>query len=83
MSPRWPAASRIGAVRLRCTGYGAGAGAPGADERDLEFGTAAVNALAIAAGASIVRVHDVSAAVPAVRMAAAMSGRDQRFKHNA
>jgi len=67
-----------------CAGaVGAGAGAPGADERDLEFGTAAVNALAIAAGASIVRVHDVSAAVPAVRMAAAMSGRDQRFKHNA
>jgi dihydropteroate synthase len=57
--------------------------ATSAGERDLEFGTAAANALAIAAGASIVRVHDVGAAVAAVRMAAAMSGRDQRFKHNA
>ena len=52
-------------------------------ERDLEFGTAAVNALAIAAGASIVRVHDVGAAAAVVRMAAAMAGRDQRFKRNA
>ncbi|HEY6298969.1 MAG TPA: dihydropteroate synthase [Candidatus Binatus sp.] len=52
-------------------------------ERDLEFGTAAANALAIAAGASIVRAHDVSAAVAAVRMAAAMTGRDQRFRRNA
>jgi dihydropteroate synthase len=51
--------------------------------RDLEFGTAAANALAIAAGASIVRAHDVSAAVAAVRMAAAMTGRDQRFRRNA
>jgi dihydropteroate synthase len=59
------------------------AGATGAGERALEFGTAAVNALAIAAGASIVRVHDVGAAVAAVRMAAAMSGRDQRFRRNA
>jgi len=73
----------VGASRKTFVARIAGAGAPGADERDLEFGTAAVNALAIAAGASIVRVHDVSAAVPAVRMAAAMSGRDQRFKHNA
>ncbi len=55
----------------------------GAIERDLEFGTAAANALAIAAGASIVRVHDVGAGVAAVRMAAAMSGRDQRFRHHA
>jgi dihydropteroate synthase len=52
-------------------------------ERDLEFGTAAANALAIAAGASIVRAHDVSAAVAVVRMAAAMTGRDQRFRRNA
>ena len=59
------------------------AGATGAGERAREFGTAAVNALAIAAGASIVRVHDVGAAVAAVRMAAAMSGRDQRFRRNA
>ena len=55
----------------------------GAGEADLEFGTAAANALAIAAGASIVRVHDVGAAGAAVRMAAAMAGRDQRFRHNA
>jgi dihydropteroate synthase len=55
----------------------------GTIERDLEFGTAAANALAIAAGASIVRVHDVGAGVAAVRMAAAMSGRDQRFRRNA
>ena len=45
----------------------------GAGERELEFGTAAVNAVAIANGASIVRVHDVGAAVAAVRMAAAMA----------
>jgi dihydropteroate synthase len=55
----------------------------GAPERDLEFGTAAANALAIAGGASIVRVHDVGAGVAAMRMAAAMSGRDQRFRRNA
>src|SRR5271170_5875022 len=55
----------------------------GAGEADLEFGTAAANALAIAAGASIVRVHHVGAAVATVRMAAAMAGRDQRFRHNA
>jgi dihydropteroate synthase len=48
---------------------------------ELEFGTAAANALSVAAGASIVRVHDVGAGVAAVRMAAAMTGRDQRFKH--
>jgi dihydropteroate synthase len=55
----------------------------GASERDLEFGTAAANALAVSAGASLVRVHDVGAGVAAVRMAGAMSGRDQRFRHNA
>jgi dihydropteroate synthase len=59
------------------------ASATGADERDLEFGTAAANALAIASGASMVRVHDVSAGVAVVRMAAAMSGRDRRFRRNA
>jgi dihydropteroate synthase len=42
-----------------------------------------VSALAVAAGASLVRVHDVSAGVAAVRMAAAMSGRDRRFRRNA
>ncbi|MFZ0679021.1 dihydropteroate synthase, partial [Candidatus Binatus sp.] len=57
--------------------------AAGANELDLEYGSAAANALAIAAGASIVRVHDVGAAVAAVRMAAAMSGRDHRFRRNA
>ena len=55
----------------------------GAGAQELEYGTAAANALAIAAGASMVRVHDVGAAVAAVRMAAAMTGRDQRFKRNA
>jgi dihydropteroate synthase len=55
----------------------------GAIERDLEFGTAAANALAIAAGASIVRVHDVGAGVAAVRMAAAMLERDRRFRRDA
>src|SRR5271167_2219125 len=45
----------------------------GATERDLEFGTAAVNALALAAGASMVRVHDTGAGVAVVRMAAAMA----------
>jgi len=55
----------------------------GSGERDLEFGSAAANALAIAAGASIVRVHDVGAAVAIVRMAAAIAGRDQRFRRDA
>jgi dihydropteroate synthase len=55
----------------------------GSSEHRLDYGTVAANALAIAAGASIVRAHDVGAAVAAVRMAAAMSGRDQRFRRNA
>jgi dihydropteroate synthase len=55
----------------------------GASELDLEFGTAAANAIAIASGASIVRVHDVGAGVAAVRMAAAIAGRDRRFKSDA
>ncbi len=55
----------------------------GASERELELGTAAVNALAIASGVSIVRVHDVSAAVSVVRMAAASAGRDRRFRRDA
>ncbi len=55
----------------------------GAGERELEFGTAAANALAVAAGASIVRVHDAGAAAAVVRMAAAMAGRDRRFRRNA
>jgi len=40
--------------------------------RAIAFGTAAVDALAIAAGASVVRVHDPEAARAAVRIAAAM-----------
>ena len=55
----------------------------GATEAELEFGTAAANALAIVAGASLVRVHDVGATVAVVRMAAAMAGRDQKFRHHA
>ncbi len=38
----------------------------------IEFGTAAADAIAIAAGASIVRVHDPGAARAVVRMAAAI-----------
>ena len=52
-------------------------------EHELEFGTAAVNAVAIVNGASIVRVHDPGAAASVVRMAAALAGRDRRFKHDA
>ena len=51
----------------------------GAGEQQLEVGTAAANAIAIAAGASIVRVHDVGAGVAAVRMAAAIAGRAAVF----
>jgi dihydropteroate synthase len=74
----------VGASRKTFVSRIAGIAATGGvGDRELEFGTAAANALAVAAGASIVRVHDVGAAVAAVRMAAAMSGRDQRFKRNA
>ncbi len=55
----------------------------GAGERELEFGTAAVNAVAIVNGASIVRVHDAAAAAAVVRMAAAMAGRDRGFRRDA
>ena len=55
----------------------------GAGQRELEFGSAAANALAIAAGASIVRVHDVGAGVAAMRMAAAIGKEDRRFTHDA
>jgi dihydropteroate synthase len=57
--------------------------AAGAGQRELELGTAAVNAVAIVNGASIVRVHDVGAAASVVRMAAAMAGRDRRFRRDA
>lgn len=50
----------------------------GASERDIEFGTAAADALAVAAGASIVRVHDPGAARAVVRMAAAIRARRPR-----
>lgn len=68
----------IGASRKTFVGRIAGKG-----ERELEFGSAAVNALAIANGASIVRVHDVGAAVSVVRMAAAMRAQDRRFRRDA
>jgi dihydropteroate synthase len=55
----------------------------GAGEHELEFGTAAANAIAIAEGASIVRVHDVGAGLAALRMSAAIAGRDRRFNSNA
>jgi len=55
----------------------------GTSERELEFGTAAINAIAIVNGASIVRVHDPGAAVSVVRIAAAMAGRDRRFRQDA
>jgi dihydropteroate synthase len=56
----------IGASRKRFVRRIAGGG-----ESDLLFGTAAINALAIAAGASIIRVHDPVPAVAVMRMAAA------------
>jgi dihydropteroate synthase len=45
----------------------------GGNVSDLSFGNAAVNALAIAAGASIIRVHDPGPALAAVRMAVAIA----------
>jgi dihydropteroate synthase len=56
-------ASRKGFVR-RISGGGAS---------DVMFGTAAVNALAIAAGASIIRVHDPAPAMAVMRMGAAIA----------
>jgi dihydropteroate synthase len=46
----------------------------GDSPREIEFGTAVADALAVVAGASIVRVHDPGAARAAVRMAAVMRG---------
>jgi dihydropteroate synthase len=46
----------------------------GSSAREIEFGTAAADALAVAAGASIVRVHDPAAARAAVTIAAAVAG---------
>jgi dihydropteroate synthase len=48
----------------------------GADPAASESATAAVSAIAIAAGVAIVRVHDVSSAVAAVKMAAAIEFSD-------
>ena len=45
----------------------------GGSEDDLSFGNAAVNALAIAAGASIIRVHDPGPAAAVVKMAVAIA----------
>jgi dihydropteroate synthase len=45
----------------------------GATEADQLFGTAAVNVLAVASGASIIRVHDPGPAVAAVKMAVAIA----------
>jgi dihydropteroate synthase len=56
----------IGASRKRFVRRIAGGG-----ESDSLFGTAAINALAIAAGASIIRVHDPGPAVAVIQMAAA------------
>jgi dihydropteroate synthase len=48
----------------------------GESQREIEFGTAATDALAVAAGVSIVRVHDPGAARAAIRMAAAIARRN-------
>jgi dihydropteroate synthase len=55
-------ASRKGFVRITA----------GASPAALEFGSAAVNAIAVLGGAAIVRVHDVAATVAAVKMAVAI-----------
>ncbi len=55
-------ASRKGFVRA----------AAGRNPAAIEFATAAASAIAVAAGAAIVRVHEVAAAVAAVKMAAAI-----------
>lgn len=55
-------ASRKGFVR----------GVAGKNPAAIEFATAAAGAIAVAAGAAIVRVHEVAAAVAAVQMAAAI-----------
>ena len=48
----------------------------GDSAREVEFACAAADALAVAAGAAIVRVHDPGAARAAVRMAVEMRGRN-------
>lgn len=44
----------------------------GSSPREIEFGTAAADTIAIAAGASIIRVHDPGAAKAVMKMAAAI-----------
>jgi dihydropteroate synthase len=60
----------VGASRKRFVRRSAG----GSDE-DIRFGNAAVHAWAIAAGASIVRAHEVAPAVAVARMVAAIAAR--------
>jgi dihydropteroate synthase len=50
----------------------------GAEPSDLSYACAAVNALAVAAGASIVRVHEPAAARAALRMALAVAEQGRR-----
>jgi dihydropteroate synthase len=50
----------------------------GDGEADILFGTAAANALAIAAGVSIIRVHDPGPAVAVMRMGRAIAGVENR-----
>ncbi|MGA2409498.1 MAG: dihydropteroate synthase, partial [Candidatus Binataceae bacterium] len=70
----------VGFSRLGALGYPVMAGASRkrfvrriAGEGGVVSGNAAVNALAVAAGASLVRVHEVASAVAVVRMAAAVA----------
>ena len=58
----------VGASRKRFVRAIAGGG-----EADLLFGNAAVNALAVAAGASIIRVHDPGPMVAVLKMAVAIA----------
>jgi dihydropteroate synthase len=51
----------------------------GGSEAEILFGTAAVNALAVAAGASIIRVHEPGPAVAVMRMGGAMAAMRSRF----
>ena len=50
--------------------------AAGQNPAAIEFATAAASAIAVAAGASIVRVHNVAAALAAVKMVAAIKSSD-------
>jgi dihydropteroate synthase len=72
----------VGFARLRALGYPVLVGASrkrfvrsiaGGGAEEVRFGNAAVNAWVVAAGASIVRVHEVAPAVAVVRMVAAIT----------